>query len=130
MRPDRRRLLAGIPGALLAACTSGSRGRGGVAVQEPPGVDYLAHARGAARFIRTLAVPTPHGLTWSKSPEQRGEHEADLYHGSAGPALFFVELHRATGERAALDEALAGAAHLVATWPEKPSWAEIGLYGG
>lgn len=128
MRTDRRAILAGIPGALLAACTAARRApRSG---PEPAALDYLAHARAAARFIRAYAVTTPHGLAWRKSPDEPGTVETDLYHGSAGPAVFFLELYRATGERAALDEALAGAAHLAATWPDKPRIAEIGLYGG
>lgn len=129
MRPDRRRLLVGIPGALLAACAAAGRAR-----QAPPATasrsDDLDHAQAAARFVRGLAVETPHGLAWCKSPDQRGERTLDLYHGSAGPTLFFLELHRATGDRAALDAALAGAAHIAATWPDELKDWEIGLYGG
>lgn len=127
MRPDRRDVLAALPAALLAACTAG-RGRARPAAAEP--ADHLAHAEAAARFIRSLAVDTPHGRAWRKSPDEPDSLEPDLYHGSAGPALFFLELHRATGDRAALDDALAGAAHLVATRPDKPHWSEIGLFGG
>jgi len=128
MRRDRRDVLAALPGALLAACTA-SRAR---RTRPPAAVpaDHVAHAEAAARFVRSLAVDTAHGRAWRKSPDEPGSLEPDLYHGSAGPALFFVELHRATGDRAALDDALAGAAHIAATWPEKPRLAEIGLFGG
>jgi len=130
MRADRRRLLAGLGGALLAACTAGRRRGSRVASPAAEPVDYLAHAGAAARFIRALAVETPHGLTWRKSPDEPGTLESELYSGSAGPAMFFVELYRATGERAALDQALAGAAHIAATWPGDPGAEPIGLYAG
>lgn len=130
MRADRRRFLAGIPGALLAACAAGGRARRAQAPVAASPAEYLEHAQAAARFLRALAVETPHGLTWRKSPDQPGAMDADLYHGSAGPALFFVELHRATGDRSALDAALAGATHIAATWPDELHHWEIGLYGG
>ncbi|MEZ5340946.1 MAG: lanthionine synthetase LanC family protein [Acidimicrobiales bacterium] len=34
-----------------------------------------------------------------------------LYHGTAGVAVFYLELHRATGERRHLDTAIAAADH-------------------
>ena len=133
MRTDRRRLLAGIPGALLAAC-SAARGKSRSSAITPSAgaspTDNLAHAQAAARFLRGLAVDTPHGRVWRKSPDEPGSMETDLYHGSPGPTLLFLELYRATGDRAALDDALAGAAHLAATRPDKPTWGQIGLYGG
>ncbi|HEY0482604.1 MAG TPA: lanthionine synthetase LanC family protein [Kofleriaceae bacterium] len=129
MRPDRRLVLAGISGAVLAACT---RGRPRAHLDRPAAAaaDYLEHARAAARFLRALAVETPHGLSWRKSPDEPGSTDLGLYHGSAGPVVFFLELHRATGERAALDQAIAGAAHIAATSPREPGITEIGLYGG
>ena len=130
MRTDRRQFLAAIPGALLAACTARSTARSLASTPAPSPDDDLASAQGAARFIRAHAVATPHGLTWHKSPDEPITTGLDLYHGSAGPALFLLELHRATGEQAALDEALAGAAHIAASWKDPaPRW-EIGLFGG
>src|SRR5689334_781112 len=106
MRVDRRTFLAGVPGALLAACSARGARRVSSAASLAA-IDDLETARAAARFIRGLALPMPHGLSWRKSPDDPGTHDADLYHGSPGPAVFFLELYRATGERAALDEALA-----------------------
>jgi lantibiotic modifying enzyme len=120
----RRELLAGAP-ALLAACAGGARV---AAPAAPP--DDLGTARAAARYLRANAVATEHGLTWRKSPDEPGVLDADPYHGSSGVALFLLELHRATGERAALDEAIAGLAHVVATWPAAPAPWQVGLYGG
>lgn len=125
---DRRELLVGLPALLLAACGARARSRGALPAPATP-ADDLATARGAAAFIRSHAVKTEHGLAWHKSPDEPSL-EVDLYHGTAGPALFLLELHRATGERAALDEALAGAAHIAATWPDEPRPDQIGLHGG
>jgi lantibiotic modifying enzyme len=128
MRIDRREWLAGVPGLLLAACSARSRGAATPTSSSTP-ADDLATARGAAAFIRSHAVSTKDGLAWHKSPDEPSV-EADLYHGGAGPALFLLELHRATGDKAALDEALAGARHIVATWPDKPRDDQIGFHGG
>jgi lantibiotic modifying enzyme len=123
---DRRELLTGVAAALLAAACARAR-RGDRSARTP--ADDLATARAAATFIRSHAVPLKDGIAWHKSPDEPSL-EADLYHGTAGPALFLLELHRATGDRAALDEALAGAAHIAATWPDAPRDDQIGFHGG
>jgi hypothetical protein len=124
---DRRELLVGL-GALAAGACAGA---GRATPRAPaPTVDHLAHARGAARYLRRFAVKTPHGLVWRKSPDEPGVLGLDLYHGSPGVAVFLLELHRATGETAALDEATATLAHIAATWADAPKDWEIGLHGG
>jgi lantibiotic modifying enzyme len=125
---DRRELLVGLGALAATACAGRATPRS--PVPPPPSVDYLAHASAAARYLRRLAVKTPHGLVWRKSPDEPGSQSLDLYHGSPGVALFLLELHRATGDTAALDEATATLAHIAATWPDAPEAWEIGLHGG
>ena len=88
---------------------------------------HLAVAIDAARFIQASAVATPHGTTWPANPADRASVAADLYSGSAGVVLFFVELHRATGDPAHLATATAGADELIASLDRQ---ADSGLYTG
>ena len=95
----------------------------------PPADDrpHLAVAIDAARFIQAAAVATPNGTTWPANPADRASVAADLYSGSAGVVLFFVELHRATGDPAHLATATAGADELLASLDRQ---ADAGLYTG
>ena len=95
----------------------------------PPADDrpHLAVAIDAARFIHAAAVATPNGTTWPANPADRASVAADLYSGSAGVVLFFVELHRATGDPAHLATATAGADELLASLDRQ---ADAGLYTG
>jgi lantibiotic modifying enzyme len=90
----------------------------------------LSTAREAAAFIKTLEVPTKQGLLWRKSHDRADEHYTDLYHGSVGPVIFLLELHRATGEAAYLEAAARGADQLIATLPDHAPIDKLGLYGG
>jgi lantibiotic modifying enzyme len=81
---------------------------------QPSGAAVRPHldlARDAARWIRA----------------QPPSASADLYSGTAGVVLFFLELHRATGARADLDAATAGADALLASLDAQ---SETGLYTG
>ncbi len=99
------------------------------ALPSPPADDrpHLAVAIDAARFIQASAVATPNGTTWPANPADRTSVAADLYSGSAGVVLFFVELHRATGDPAHLATATAGADELLASLDRQ---ADAGLYTG
>ena len=88
---------------------------------------HLAIAIEAARFIQASAVATPNGMTWPANPADRGSVATNLYSGSAGVVLFFVELHRATGDPAHLAAATAGADELLASIDRQ---TEAGLYSG
>ena len=88
---------------------------------------HLAVAIDAARFIQASAVATQNGTTWPANPADRTSVAADLYSGSAGVVLFFVELHRATGDPAHLATATAGADELLASLDRQ---ADAGLYTG
>jgi lantibiotic modifying enzyme len=88
---------------------------------------YLSIAREAARWLRASAVPTAHGVAWPAAPPDRSTIQANLYSGSAGVVLFFLTLHRATGDAAHLAIAAAGAGELLAAIERDP---EPGFYDG
>ncbi|MBV6457074.1 MAG: hypothetical protein HONBIEJF_00180 [Fimbriimonadaceae bacterium] len=71
-------------------------------IAEAPGdksvTDFLAIARDAGRWIAESGFQTDHGFAWPVTPGRSSEATANLYSGSAGVALFFVELGLATGE--------------------------------
>lgn len=78
----------------------------------------------AARWVRSAAVDDETGRHWRANPDPRGRSAgagspSSLYAGAAGIVLFFLELAAATGHSAYLDDALAGARRLAATWREE-----------
>lgn len=123
-----RRAFAGVLGTLALGACAPARVRMRAAPSPRP--DFLGRARQAATYLRSLAVATEHGLLWRKSPDEPGQMETDLYHGSTGPALFLLELARATGQSGYLNDAERGMAHLVATAKTASGASSPGLYGG
>jgi lantibiotic modifying enzyme len=84
---------------------------------------YLEAAEAAARWIRSAARETEHGLVWLPEPDHPERRAtvtapATLYSGSAGIVIFLLELARATGDAAYLDDARRGADQFAATWRE------------
>ena len=71
----------------------------------------LEAAEGAGRRLLERAIETDTGLRWDMWPGYAREMP-NFSHGTAGIAYFLATLHRATGERAFLDAALAGARYL------------------
>lgn len=104
--------------------------------QETPAAPsrFLDAALKAARWLHTTRVQTPQGLLWLSGPERPEglDSSPNLYTGSSGVVLFLLELGRATGDKAYLEEAAAGADYLTATLPERinPLQGESGLYTG
>lgn len=120
----RRRLLQGS--GLLAFAT---------ALRAAPDRPQLAAALQAAAWIHRARIETKHGVTWPASPgdltfdPESPDHQT-LYSHGPGVVLFLLELHRATGDRAFLDEAQRGADHLVALFPAFEQAGYSGLYSG
>ena len=96
-----------------------------------PDLRYFDAAMAAARWLRATAIETPTGASWPAVPPDTKSVQHDLYTGFPGVILFFIELHRATGERAWLDLATKGADELAASLPESQAGDEgAGLYSG
>ncbi|MGD2216968.1 MAG: lanthionine synthetase LanC family protein [Gemmatimonadales bacterium] len=91
---------------------------------------YLEVARRAERWIARSAIPGEIGTAWPWNPDDPGSVQLSLYTGMPGVVLFYLELFGATGERAALDEAAAGAEYLAASLPGDDRLADAGLYTG
>lgn len=60
--------------------------------------DFLAVARDAGRWIAESGYQTDNGFAWPVMPGRSPGAVANLYSGSSGVALFFVELGLTTGE--------------------------------
>ena len=71
----------------------------------------------AERWIRTSRQATPEGVRWPADPLKPAAVSTDLYNGMAGVVVFYLELFAASGDRAHLREAMAGADYLIARLP-------------
>jgi lantibiotic modifying enzyme len=74
---------------------------------------YLASAEKAASWIRASEVRTPEGLSWPAIPKEPGSIALNLYSGTPGPILFFLQAYYATGREAYLRDARGGADFLL-----------------
>src|SRR5688500_19064176 len=90
---------------------------------------YRDAALAAARWLQASRLVTEHGVTWPADPRDPATVSLDLYSGAPGVVLFLLELHAATGDAAHLEEACAGADHLIAAYPGDERIG-AGLYTG
>jgi hypothetical protein len=84
-------------------------------------------ATDAARWIDASAVRSDRGVVWPADPADPTTTLTNLYSGSTGVVLYYLELHHATGQRAYLERARAGADYLLAGLKEEK---DTGLYTG
>lgn len=92
---------------------------------------YLDAALDAGHWLRSTARSVGQGKAWSPRPDDSAAPTVDLYSGTAGVVLFFLELYAATREEVFLGEARAGADFLVASLPDAlDNPAQAGLYTG
>ena len=76
-------------------------------------------ALAAESWIDSLAVDTEAGVVWARTPKKRTQARHSLYLGSAGIALFYAELFRATGNETHLKQAKRAAEDLAAYIKQK-----------
>jgi lantibiotic modifying enzyme len=88
----------------------------------------LQYALETEAFIASCHVDGTAGSIWERVADGSGSSVHNLYHGSAGVVLFYLELHRATGEQQHLDVAVAGGNELVATLTDGAD--SIAMYSG
>ena len=92
---------------------------------------YLAQAQLAANWLAGVARSSAIGTSWHWDPaDPKPEVQTNLYSGTAGIVLFFVELHAATGDVAHRELALSGADYLASTLPAAVKGDDAGLYTG
>ncbi|HEX4936715.1 MAG TPA: lanthionine synthetase LanC family protein [Gemmatimonadaceae bacterium] len=122
--PISRRALLGhgaAAAAFLALPSLRPVGRGGIApappLPPPAATPYLETARKAERWIARSAVREAGGVTWPADPADAKSVQANLYSGSPGVVLFYLELAHATGESRWLDTARDGALSLASGLP-------------
>ncbi|MGH9944537.1 MAG: lanthionine synthetase LanC family protein, partial [Pyrinomonadaceae bacterium] len=88
---------------------------------------YLKAALEAARWIRASAINAEQGVVWPADPRDPKTVSRDLYSGTPGVVLFFLELYRSTGDQTYLKDARGGADYLLAHLADEK---ETGLYEG
>jgi len=88
---------------------------------------YLASAEKAAAWIRSVEVRTPEGLSWPAVPKEPDSVALNLYSGTPGVVLFFVQAYYATGREDYLRDARAGAGLLLS---KMAGLEGAGLYEG
>jgi lantibiotic modifying enzyme len=132
--PSRREVLAGLA---AAATLVGARKLGATIPTRAsaPGSSYLDAALGAERWLRRHAITGGDtvGTTWAADPSDPKSVQSNMYSGSPGVVLFYLELARATGDKAALKMAEDGALYLrQRVLAGADAWAgeRAGLYTG
>jgi len=130
---SRRTLLeSGAAAMALIALPAAWRPRLGEA-GDPASESYADFALRAERWIARSAIRAANGVTWPADPLDARSVQENLYSGSPGVVLFYLELAHATGDRRWLEPARDGARYLAATLPASASslGAEgAGLYTG
>ncbi|HEX4936059.1 MAG TPA: lanthionine synthetase LanC family protein, partial [Gemmatimonadaceae bacterium] len=119
--------------ALLALPRAWSRPEAPTRWGAPQAGNYLDVALRAERWLARSALRDGRGLTWPADPLDARSVQDNLYSGSPGVVLFYLELAHATDDRRWLQPALAGADYLSATLPagaEALGDGGAGLYTG
>ncbi len=95
---------------------------------------YLPIVLETEQWIRHASVDQKKGKSWLWCPDSlqlKDYQPTNLYHGTSGVVLFYVELYGATRDKAYLKEARLGADHLIERYPDTiPSAWEVGFYTG
>lgn len=99
-------------------------------VRGEPGRPWLDVARKADKWLVRSLRTTAQGGAWPADPADPKSVPTNLYSGTPGVVLFYLELFHATGDRAALETAISGADYLISTLPNEATTAPMGLYTG
>jgi lantibiotic modifying enzyme len=128
LRRERRALLRlGLTGAALAALPHPLHAAAERFAR--PDRPYLEGALKAARWIHAARIETSHGVTWPANPLDATTVSRDLYTGTGGVVLFYLELYEQTRDPSHLAEACAGADDLLGA-VNRDDIAASGLYDG
>jgi lantibiotic modifying enzyme len=91
-------------------------------------IDPLQCALDVEAFIASCRLDGPNGALWSRTPDTTSTPRT-MYHGSAGIAIFYLELSRTTGDRRHLAEAISAGDELLAHLDSQDR-VTIGFYSG
>ncbi len=94
------------------------------------GSNLVDTALRAEHWIARFAQQSERGTAWPWNPADAAGIQSNLYTGTPGVVLFYLELHHATGDNRALAQAQAGAKWLAAMLPENAKLGDGGLYTG
>lgn len=82
------------------------------------------------KWLRSIRVVRPEGIVWPVAPPDTTT-TIELYSGTAGIVLFYLELYQATHNESFLAEARSGAEYIMAVADHrKPEYYQLGLYTG
>ncbi|HSR70069.1 MAG TPA: lanthionine synthetase LanC family protein [Acidobacteriota bacterium] len=84
----------------------------------------------AGDWLKANRIASEHGSLWMIDPADPKRSATNLYSGSSGVVLYFLERYQLTGERESREIALSGADYLMATLPSRPQDVQAGLYTG
>ena len=70
---------------------------------------YISAAEKAAAWVQGSEVRSAKGLSWPAVPKDPASVSVDLYSGTPGVVLFFLNAYKATGKKSYLGQALSGA---------------------
>lgn len=122
--------LFALPGSALGTRSAVASHAATATLGERP---YLEAAQRAERWIARAAVRDARGTAWPADPANPSSVETNLYSGTPGVALFYLELHEATGDKRYLEAAKGGADYLARSIPSNTSALGeegAGLYTG
>jgi lantibiotic modifying enzyme len=120
---DRRCILRAAIGAIVG-CHSYS------SANEPGEADYLKAALEVARWLESCRLLDGDASMWPADPLNPKSVGPYLYSGVAGVTLFWLEAHRATGDKRFLSLAKTSANYLRKQIPDQLESPNCGLYTG
>ena len=91
--------------------------------------DTLHHVLEVETFLDSCRIDDGEQTLWSRVPDDAKRPPHTLYHGSAGIALFYLELHRATNEPSYLETAVAAGDSLLSYLADH-DFITIEIYSG
>lgn len=114
MPDSRTTALIAMLALVLAGCTApAAREQAPTDTAAPAGGAYATAAAEAADWIRSTAITSASGTAWPADPYDTAAVVTNLYTGTPGVVLFFLELAAYTGDTSYLDDARAGADFLL-----------------
>jgi len=91
---------------------------------------HLQAALDTATWLGSVAVDTEHGIAWPADPEQPDTIVRQLYSGTPGVILFFIELYQTTGDSSYLNDAKRGGDDLLGSLPDELQDGQASLWTG